>query len=296
MPISTAHLRAFYGVAMEGGFTKAARVMNVSQSTLSLHVKALEEDYGIQVFDRRGRTISLTQFGKDLLPIAARLFESFDDAEDLLAGAGDLKGGYLLLGATGPHQITPLIAAFNERYPEPGISLNIRNGEKLLEALKERRIDIAVHSNPPREQGFAIIPIRIDPVVVCVAPGHRFDGRESVKLSELKGETLILREKGTYTREITEKAFKKTKFTPKHVMDIDDWDSIRELVASGVGIGIMSALDAGPGARIVKVPLVNPELEIPEYLIFYPEQRRLKTVRAFLDVAREILGEDWYTI
>ncbi len=296
MPISTALLHAFYGVALEGGFTKAALAMGVSQSTLSLQVKALEEGYGVQLFERRGRKITLTQFGKDLLPITRQLFESLDQAEGLLAGAGDLKGGYLHLGATGPYQIVSLITAFNGRFPDPGLSLLIRNGDKLLEALKERRIDIAVHSNPPRRQGLGILPIRIDPVAVCVAPGHRFDGHSSISLGKLAGEPLILPGKGSHTRGLIDRAFDKAGIAPNLVMEIDDWESAREMIVSGLGIGMMSTSDTGPDTRTVKIPLIEPELEIPKYLVFYPERRHLKTVRAFLDLAGKTLGESWYTI
>jgi len=86
MAISVAHLRTFHGVALEGGFSKAARALSISQSTLSIHVSALEEGFGV----------TLTKFALDVLPITSRLFECMDEAEDLLTGTIDLEGGYLL--------------------------------------------------------------------------------------------------------------------------------------------------------------------------------------------------------
>ena len=101
MSISTAHLRAFHGVAREGGYSKAARVLNVSQPTLSLRIKALEEGYGVNLFERLGRGVRLTAFGGDLLQATTRLFASMDEVEDVLVGARDLKTGNLNLGVQG---------------------------------------------------------------------------------------------------------------------------------------------------------------------------------------------------
>jgi len=296
MAISVAHLRAFHGVAMEGGFSKAARALNISQSTLSLHVSALEEGYGVQLFERRGRTVTLTKFGEDLLPITGQLFESLEQVEDLLTGAMDLKGGYLLLGATGPHQILPFMSAFKKLYPGPRLSLHIDNSDKLLDSLKERRIDVAVHSAPPRGQGFGVIPLSIDPVVVCLAPDHPLARRKSIKLKELAGEPLILRETETYTRTLIDSAFAKAKIQPADILETDNWESVRELVIAGLGISLMSNTDVGPDERIVRLPLMEPALEITEYLVFDPERRRLKTVRAFLDLVEKMTGEPWYKL
>ena len=296
MAISVAHLRAFHGVAMEGGFSKAARAQNISQSTLSLHVSALEEGYGVQLFERRGRKVTLTKFGADLLPITGKLFESMEQVETLLTGAMDLKGGYLLLGATGPHQLIPFMKAFKDQYPEPRLSLFLDNSEKLLISLKERHIDVAVHSAPPRGEGFGVIPLSIDPVVVCLAPDHLLAKKKAIKLNDLIEETLIVREKATYIRGLIDDALARTGLQPPDILETDSWQAVHELVIAGLGVSLMSVADAGSDDRIVRVPLNDPALEITEYLIFDPQRRRLKTVRAFLDLVEKITGEPWYTL
>jgi len=296
MAISVAHLRAFHGVAMEGGFSKAARALSISQSTLSLHVSALEEGYGVQLFERRGRKVTLTNFDEDLLPITGRLFECMDEAEDLLTGSIDLKGGYLLLGATGPHQIVRFITAFKQQFPGPKLSLSIGNGDNLLNALKERHIDVAVHSSPPRGSGFGVVPLSIDPVVACFGLDHPLAKKKSVTLKELAGETLIVREKGTYTRDLIENALAKAGLPFDDILETDEWDSVRELVGAGLGVSLMSLPDSGRDNQIARKPLKEPALEITEYLIFDPERRRVKTVRAFLDLAEKITGEQWYKL
>src|SRR5215469_13403644 len=97
--MSYANLRAFHAVASHGSFTRAARSLGVTQPTLSAQVKALEEDYGVALFDRRGRGIVATPLGEQLLEITRRMFVLEDEAGELLARAHDLTTGRLRVGA-----------------------------------------------------------------------------------------------------------------------------------------------------------------------------------------------------
>ena len=90
MPISVIHLRAFHGVAREGGYTKAARTLNVSQPTLSLQIKALEEGYGVNLFERQGRGVRLTAFGKKPRPRSQGLIRAYSSRYCETAGLSRL--------------------------------------------------------------------------------------------------------------------------------------------------------------------------------------------------------------
>ncbi len=220
--------------------------MGVSQPTLSLQVQALEARYGVKLFERRGRRVKLTEIGSQLVEITGPLFANLDEAEDLLAGGYNLSGGYLLLGATGPYQIVPLMKAFRERYPEPRLSLFVRNGADLMTALRNRQIDIAVHSDPPLDQkGLGLIPLQRDPVAVCVGLDHAWANRKSIRMRDLATQTLVLREKGTVTRDTLDRAFREAGIDVAPIMEINDWESVRELVAAGLGVTVMSLPDTG---------------------------------------------------
>lgn len=291
MPISVIHLRAFHGVAREGGYTKAARTLNVSQPTLSLQIKALEEGYGVNLFERQGRGVRLTAFGKNLLRTTTRLFATIDEVEDVLIGARDLKTGDLNLGATGPHHIVPLMAAFENQYPGPHVSLFVRNARELLHLLHDRRIDVAQISFPPDEDGLETIPICVDPMVACVGKGHRWARRNLIKFEDLVGERLLLRERGTATRTVMEKAFDETGLSPNHLTNIHDWESIRDLVAANLGISVMSTADAREDPRLARIQITGVKLEMPEHLVYFGERRRLRIVRLFLEEAEKLLGQ-----
>src|SRR5262249_21133958 len=128
-------LRAFHAVASEGSFTRAAQRLGVTQPTLSAQVKALEDGYGVALFDRRGRGVPPTSLGEQLLGLTRRFFLLEEEAEQLLARAQHLTTGHLRLGADGPYDVVPFLAAFAARYPQVHVSLAIGNSEEVLDAL-----------------------------------------------------------------------------------------------------------------------------------------------------------------
>src|SRR5688572_2318519 len=110
-------LRSFHAVAISGGFNAAATAFNISQPTLSAQVGDLEEEYGLELFVRRGRRRELTEAGRQLLAITTRLFAEEDEAVAFLEQSSELKTGKLSIGAVGPYHVTEMLAAFNRAYP-----------------------------------------------------------------------------------------------------------------------------------------------------------------------------------
>src|SRR5690625_4403689 len=96
------HLRSFHGVAVTGSFTAAAELLNISQPTVTVQVRALEESYGVELFHRRGREISLTPLGKQLHTLSKQIFSLESEARELLIDSGKLQVGHFRIGAVGP--------------------------------------------------------------------------------------------------------------------------------------------------------------------------------------------------
>ena len=119
-------LRSFHAVASEGGFTAAARAINIGQPTITTQVKALEEYFKVELFHRRGRRVELTDLGKALFGLSQRIMSLEAEAAELLLAAGEFNTGTLKVGAVGPFHAIEMLSAFNEHYP--GIKLPIRTG------------------------------------------------------------------------------------------------------------------------------------------------------------------------
>lgn len=285
MAMAYSSLRAFHAVASEGSFTRAARSLGVTQPTLSAQVKAIEEDYGVALFDRRGRGIAVTPLGERLLEITRRMFLLEEEAGELLARARDLTTGHLRVGADGPFHVVPFLASFAERYPAIHISLSIGNSQEVLESLIRYRADVAVVADISADSRLERILCAEHKLVAFVPRQHAWARRRCVRIGDFEDQPMILRETGSKTRQLFELAVAKGKVRPRVVMEIESREAVREAVAAGLGIGIVSEAEFGHDDRLVAVPVTDAELGTREYVVCLKERRRLRIVSAFLDQA-----------
>lgn len=284
--MSYARLRAFHAVATEGSFTVAAQSLGVTQPTLSAQVKALEESYGVALFDRRGRGIVATTLGEQLLEITRRLFLLEEEANELLARARTLTTGHLRVGADGPYHVLPFLAAFAERHPAVHISLAIGNSEAVLESLLHYRADVAVIADIADDPRLERILCAENRLVVFVPRRHPWAGRRSIRLGDLRDQPIVLRELGSTTRRLFEHAIARAKIKTRVVMEIESREAVREAVAAGLGIGVVSEAEFGHDDRLVAVPVADADLATREYVVCLRERRNLRIVSAFLELVR----------
>jgi aminoethylphosphonate catabolism LysR family transcriptional regulator len=286
MPINPTQLRAFHAVASEGSFTRAAKVLNVTQPTLSAQVKGLEERYGVRLFDRRGRGVALSGLGEDLLAVTRRLKAVEEEAEQILAAARELRTGTLRVGADAPYSIVPSLGAFSRRHPGIRLQLSIGNSNKVLSDLLEHRCDVALLADVAYDPRLYATPILEDRLLAFVARSHPWAARGSVALSELVGERIVLREPGSSTRRLFETALGRRGIALREVMEIGSREAVREAVAAGLGVGIVAATELGHDDRIAPVEIGDARLDTVEYLVCLEERRNLRIVRAFFDAVR----------
>jgi aminoethylphosphonate catabolism LysR family transcriptional regulator len=282
-----AHLRAFHAVATEGGFTRAAVSLGVTQPTLSAQVKALEDSYGVALFDRRGRGIVATTLARQLLEITRRLFLLEEEAQELLARARDLTTGHLRVSADGPYHVVPFLATFAQRYPAVHISLAIGNSQEVLDALLHYQADVAVVADLEPDARLETILCAENRLVVFVPRQHPWARRRAIRLADLEGQPMVLRELGSMTRRLFERATTKAKVNPRVVMEIESREAVREAVAAGLGIGVVSEPEFGNDERLVSVPVADGHLVLREYVVCLRERRNLRVVAAFLDLVRK---------
>jgi aminoethylphosphonate catabolism LysR family transcriptional regulator len=283
--LNITHLRAFDAVAREGSFTAAARALNVTQPTLSAQVAALEERYGVRLLDRTARGVELTSMGEALRSITRRLFSLEMEAEETLAAARELKQGILKLGADGPHHIMPVLAAFTRRYPEINVSVDMGTADRILRDLREYRIDAAILARVDDDPRFYSVPFRRSPLVLFVARTHPWGRRSSVRLSEIAGERMIMREAASVTRQVLQSALDEAGIRAQSVMQIESREAVREAVAAGLGIGVVALAELDRDHRLKPLRVRDADLGIVEHIVCLAERRRLRIVRAFLEVA-----------
>jgi aminoethylphosphonate catabolism LysR family transcriptional regulator len=281
-------LRAFHAVARQGGITRAAAWLGVSQPAVTAQIKALEARYGIELLRRHGQGVALTAFGRELFRRSRPLFAQLDDLDDLLAAAGALEVGELALGADGPFAVMDLLAAFLARHPAIRVSLRMGNAERVLADLVEGRTDVAVLNltEPGAELHRRILGE--DRLVAFVPAAHGFAARGAVPLAELAAAGLILREPGSATRRLLLDALDARGLAPSVRLELGSREAVREAVLAGLGVGTVFARELVPDPRLRVVPIADADLRAAVSLACLAERRELRVVQAVFAAARPL--------
>lgn len=260
-------LHSFYEAARQGSVTVAAKVLGVSQPTVTAHIRQLETMYQVELFHRRGGRIELTEAGAGLMPQVQRLLQNERDIDFALRNASRLAG-HLRVGATGPYYILPGIAAFRQRYPATEIRVVIGNSRDVLDALIDSRIDIAVSSQCDDDPRLVRRTLARDSLVLVVHRDHPLTRARKATLADLNTQTLLLREAGSMTRELTESALRAADVRPATTIEIGSREAIHEAIRHDMGCSLMPAgeVPASPDLRIL--PLEGDAPTSHEYVYY----------------------------
>ncbi len=278
-------LRAFHAVARAGSFTGAAALLGVSQPAVTIQVKALEEAHGASLFDRRGRRVAPTELGRALMEVTRRLFSLEEEARELLDAARELAHGHLRVGADAPMHVIALLARFRRRYPGVRVSLSIGNSSEVLRRLFDLRSDVAVVAEVPADPRLHAVAAARHRLVAFVPKGHPWARRKGIRLAELDGQPMVLREPGSSTRRSFEAAAAEAGISPEVAMEIESREAVREAVAAGLGVGVVAEAEFGNDQRLRALPFTDAVLENTEYLVCLEDRRQLRLVQAVLALA-----------
>jgi aminoethylphosphonate catabolism LysR family transcriptional regulator len=281
-------LRSFHAVAAEGGFTAASRVLNVGQPTITSQVKALEQHFDVELFHRRGRRVELTEAGGVLFRIAQRIISLEAEAEDFLNAFGGFQTGHLHVGAVGPYHATEMLSAFKERYPGIRLSVTVGNSMEMVERILDYSVDVAVLAHVEDDPRIYAMPYSRHPVVVFVNKSHRFAKRRRIRLAEMEGEHMVLREVGSTTRLAFETAIRKAGVTIEPVMAIGSREAVWLAVARGIGIGVVSDIEYIPHPDLHTVEVADADIYTTAHVNCLADRREARLIQAFFDMAEEL--------
>src|SRR5467141_3215060 len=224
----------FLAVAKAGSFRAAAEAMHLSQPALSQHVAEVERELGTRLFDRLGRKVALTEAGRVLEEHAHRLFASLASAREAVADLSGLRRGSLVLGASttpGIYVLPGVIAAFQKTYPGVALSLRIANSALIEEQIR---------GHPLRLGEDCVAAGLLDELVLIVPPSHPWARRREIQPSQLEGERLLVREEGSATRQVTERALQRAGGHIKASMELGHTEAIKQAVMAGLGVAFVS--------------------------------------------------------
>lgn len=286
-------LRAFHAVAFTESVTAAANQLNVSQPTLTTQIRALEDEYAVELFVRTGGRMRLTDAGRQLQAITRRLFADEAEARHFLVESRELRTGHLRVGAVGPFHATEMLVAFHARYPQIEISVSVGNSQMVLQNLLDFHSDVAVLAHFEEDPRLWVSEYSKDPIVAFGRKDHPLfsQKRRGIRLLELHGQPMVVREHGSNTRRASDAAMASAGVIPQIVMEIGSREAVREAVASGVGFGFVSKAEYIDDKRITSLPIIDAEIYNYARIVCLRDRVSSRMISAFLDVTKNLGSE-----
>ena len=281
-------LRSFHAVAREGGFTAASKTLNIGQPTISDQVKLLEQKFGVELFHRRGRTITLTDTGFGLLEITQDIFGHEDEAIAYLNAAQDLKHGLLKIGGVGTPVVMELIERFQLSYPNIQLEILIDHGEPMLHNLLDFKTDIAVLAHISNNPELFYFPYSRSEVVLFVNIEHPWAKRKKVRIEELAGQKCILREKSSATRQSLDQAINEAGVSLGETLEINSREAVMDGIIRGLGVGAVSEIEYVPHEKLRLIRIIDADVFISFYVACLSRRKNRPLIQSFLKIAKKM--------
>jgi DNA-binding transcriptional LysR family regulator len=284
-------LEVFAKVAELGSFSRAAEALSLTQPTVSEHVRALEEELGLSLLDRLGRGAVPTPAGQLLLGYAARILALAREARQALDQfQGRMSGDLTVGGSTipGEYLLPALIGQFKGKYPDVAISLLIGGSRAVCEWVEAGRVETAVVGALPASRALEARALMPDELVIVVPAGHAWAARHTVMLAEVKAEPLIVRERGSGSRDALEAALREagTDLGAFRIAgEIGSTQAVKQAVRAGAGISIISrraVVDECRAGVLVCVRLADLRVARSFYLVLHRDRTRSPLAQAFV--------------
>jgi LysR family transcriptional regulator, hydrogen peroxide-inducible genes activator len=240
-------LRYVCAIADTGNFSRAAERCQVAQPSLSQQVLKLEEDLGVKLFDRLGRSIRLTEAGRAFIPHARAILEKMDEAR-LSVAVG-------VIPTIAPYLMPRYTAGFAKKYPDAKLRIVEETTAVLVEGLRDLSIDVAILALPLRHKDLELFPIRTEPLFAVLQKNHPRASAESMSLRELRGEAFVMLRDGHCFRDLSIDTCARARVTPNIAFESGQFSSVLGMVAAGVGVSLVPemAIDRNAGCRYVKL-------------------------------------------
>ncbi len=283
-------LRAFHYVAISGGFSRAAEALLLTQPAISDQVRSLETEYDVRLFNREKKQVTLTSSGDKLLEITRRMFEFESQAQELLSQTRAVKSGRLTIVADAAHHVTSILKPFCQKYPGVQVSVSAGNTESVVSNLNSYQADIGILGQWPKSGEYETIKLSSTPIVAFVSTDNLISRKQSIRMEDLAFLPLVMREPGSKTRAKFEQLARQLGIELNIQIEAEGREAVREIVASGDGVGIVSDAEFGSDSRLKKITISDSDLTLDEALICLKERQDSRLIRSFMEVARETIN------
>lgn len=264
MNVNLRQIQALVSIARLGSFTKAAKTLHLSQPALTMQIHHLEETLGLRLLDRNTRSVKLTAWGKEVIPV----FESVLQALDGLPlngrdGATESTHGIVSLAALPwvcSTILAPLIAQFRKQHANTSVVLQDASAHQVMAKIRAEEVDIGVACIVEPDPTIRLTPLVVDRLKAVFAPGHPLKHRQAVGVEDLCHYPLIAMAPGTSVRLLVDQGFKSVGHVPIAAYEVRHTSTAIGLVKAGLGFSIVSssALKLSAAAGVIARPIRHP--------------------------------------
>ncbi len=288
MRVTLGQLKAFEAVTRLGSFSGAARELYVTQPAISKKIRLLQEEVGLPLLEQVGKGIHLTDAGRLMLGVCRDWLETWSRFEQSIADLQGVKQGRLRIAVvtTSKYFMPRVLGPFCARYPGIDVAMEVINRDRLLERLARNEDDLYIMGVPPQDLDVVSEPLISNPLVVIAPAAHPLALRSRIRLRELADQFFLMREKGSGTRITVERLFHEKGIVLKVKMELGSNEAIKQAVASGLGLAIVSRHALSPltaGDPVVELKVQGFPIKRHWYVVT-PSGKQLSVVaQTFLD-------------
>lgn len=295
-------LQVFAKVYECKSFSRAADDVLLSQPTVSGHIKSLEEEIGVPLFDRLGREILPTRAAELLYDYAVRILDMVEEAGAAVdAFLGRLRGNLVVGGSTIPaHYVLPdMVGRFRLMHPEVRVTVEVGDTSEIAQAVLTGKLEAGLVGASPKEERLASTPIMDDTVCLAAWPDHPLAGRK-ISLNDLSATPIVLREAGSGTRAFFENAIAKAGLSLSDLMVAAQMGSslaVLMAVRAQVGVGFISRralMDDLAAGNLVELDVEGLDLKRQFYLVTRRERTHSPAAKAFIGLCLAETPEETY--
>lgn len=260
-------LRVFREAARSGGFTRASEELRLSQSTISLHIKRLEEELGTLLFLRTKKRVYLNEAGRLLLEHVDRIFQEIKNAEMAVQELTHLERGTIRLGSgatTVTYLLPRILGSYQRKYPHIELIVVTGSSEQLAQAVHQQTLDLAVVMPPVLPSlGVEVLPILREELVFVISSNHPLAAKQTISPEDVADVPFISFLQGSAMQAELERHFAHTGVKPRTVMEMENIEAIKALVRAGLGAAVLPicSVSRSHGTMLTPLRLRNYRME-----------------------------------
>ena len=293
-------LQYFVTLAHIEHYTRAAEKLTITQPSLSHAISSLEQELGTRLFERQGRNVVLTKYGRMFMQYAEEALAILDTGVRKTKAMTSLTGGRIDIGyiyTQGAEFVPELVANFLKDYPQMEVEFGFHNGvtQEVIKGLREEKYDLVFCSMVEGQKDLDFLPVSKETLVALTPLDHPLAKKDSVTIAELAEYPQIFFNKGSGLRPMVDRLFKVARKKPRISYMVDEDSALAGMVAQGLGVGIVPDVPAIRSMPVVRLTLKDLPFSRLVYMVTQKDKYLSPVARTFIDYVKEryeILAKD----